>query len=97
VQSVPIATKVVSLNPTHRKVYLGTTLCDKVHQWFAAGRWFSPGVPVSSIDKTDHDIAEILLKVVLNTITHTLNLEELDIYKVIFYNVQVPIILNKEI
>jgi hypothetical protein len=42
-------------------------------------------------------IAEILLKVVLNTITHTLNLEELDIYKVIFYNVQVPIILNKEI
>ena len=31
------------------------------------GRWFSP---VSSTSKTDrHDIAEILLKVVLNTIT----------------------------
>jgi len=62
-----------------------------------AGQWFSPGVPVSSTDKTDHDTAEILLKVVLNTITHTLNLEKLDIYKLIFYNVQVPIILNKEI
>jgi predicted secreted protein len=32
--------------------------------------WFSPGTPVSSTNKTDrHDIAEILLKVVLNTIT----------------------------
>jgi hypothetical protein len=31
--------------------------------------WFSPGTPVSSTNKTDrHDIAEILLKVVLNTI-----------------------------
>jgi hypothetical protein len=33
------------------------------------GRWFSP---VSSINKTDrHDVAEILLKVVLNTINQT--------------------------
>jgi hypothetical protein len=33
------------------------------------GRWFSPGTPVSSFNKTDrHDIAEILLKVVLNNI-----------------------------
>ena len=33
------------------------------------GRWFSPGPPVSSINKTDrHDITEILLKVALNTI-----------------------------
>ena len=32
-------------------------------------RWFSLGNPVSSTNKTDHhDIAEILLKVVLNTI-----------------------------
>jgi hypothetical protein len=32
----------------------------------------SPGVPVSSTNKTDHqDIAEILLKVALNTITLT--------------------------
>ena len=34
-----------------------------------AGRWFSPGTPVSSTNKTDfRDIAEILLKVSLNTI-----------------------------
>jgi len=47
---------------------LDTTLSDKVCQWFAAGRWFSPGTPVSSINKTNrHDITEILLKVALNT------------------------------
>jgi hypothetical protein len=33
-----------------------------------AGRWFSPGTPVSSTNKTDvHDIDEILLQVALNT------------------------------
>jgi hypothetical protein len=33
------------------------------------GRWFSPGIPVSSTNKTDrHDITQILLKVALNTI-----------------------------
>jgi hypothetical protein len=33
------------------------------------GLWFSPGTPVSSINKTDlHDIAEILFKVALTTI-----------------------------
>jgi hypothetical protein len=45
---------------------LDTTLCDKVYQWFATGQCFSP---VSSTNKTGrHDINEILLKVVLNTI-----------------------------
>ena len=45
-----------------------TTLCDKVRQWLATGRWFSPGTPVSSTNKTDrHNITEILLKVALNT------------------------------
>ena len=49
---------------------LDTTLCDKVCQWVATRRWFSPGTPVSSTNKTDrHDITEILLKVELNTIT----------------------------
>jgi hypothetical protein len=49
-----------------------TTLCDKVCQWLATGQWFSPGPPVSSINKTDcHDITEILLKVALNTIKQT--------------------------
>ena len=33
------------------------------------GRWFSPGTPVSSTNKTNrHDITEILWKVALNTI-----------------------------
>jgi hypothetical protein len=41
---------------------------DKVNQLLAHGRWFSPGTPVSSTTKTGcHEIAEILLKVALNT------------------------------
>ena len=49
-----------------------TTLCDKVHQWLATGRWFSHGTPFSSTNKTEcHDITEILLKVALNTIKQT--------------------------
>jgi hypothetical protein len=41
---------------------------DKVYQLLAHGLWFSPGTPASSITKTvRHDIAEILLKVALNT------------------------------
>ena len=41
---------------------------DKVYQLLAHGQWFSPGTPASSTTKTDrHDIAEILLKVALNT------------------------------
>jgi hypothetical protein len=45
------------------------TLCDKVCQWLATCQWFSPGTPISSTNKTDHhDIAEILLKVAINTI-----------------------------
>jgi hypothetical protein len=35
-----------------------------------AGQWFSPGTLVSSTNKTDcHDIAEIMLKMGLNTKT----------------------------
>jgi len=46
-----------------------------------AGLWFSPGTLVSSTNKTDrHDIAEILLKVALNTITLTLLIEKNDIH-----------------
>ena len=42
---------------------------DKVYQLLAHGRWFSPSTPASSTTKTGrHDIAEILLKVALNTI-----------------------------
>ena len=50
---------------------------DKVYKLLAHGRWLSPGTPASSTTKTGrHDIAEILLKVALNTINqsnHILN------------------------
>ena len=56
-----------------RRLVLDTTLCDKVCQLIAEGRWFSLGTPVTSTNKTDrHDITEILLKVALSTITLTL-------------------------
>jgi hypothetical protein len=42
---------------------------DKVYQLLVHGRRFSPGTPASSITKIGrHGIAEILLKVALNTI-----------------------------
>ena len=45
---------------------------DKVYQLHARGQWFSPGTPGSSTTKTGrHDIAEILLKVALNTINQS--------------------------
>ena len=51
---------------------LDITVCDKVCQLPAEGRWFSPGTPVSGTNEIDHrDITEILLKVALNTITLT--------------------------
>ena len=66
-----ITTKVVRSNPAHGDVnsiqlYVIKFLSDLL----AAGRWFSPGTPISSTNKTDrHDITEIVLKVALNTIT----------------------------
>ena len=33
-----------------------TTFCDKVCQRLVIGRWFSPGIPVSSTNKTDRQI-----------------------------------------
>jgi hypothetical protein len=51
---------------------LDATSCDKVCQLLEAGWWFPPITPVSSTNNTDHqDIAEILLKVALNTIKQT--------------------------
>ena len=44
------------------------TASDKVYQLLAHGRLFSPGTLASSTTKIGHhDIAEILLKVALNT------------------------------
>jgi hypothetical protein len=41
---------------------------DKVYQLLAHGRWFSPGTPASFTTTFGrHDIADILLKVALNT------------------------------
>ena len=43
------------------------TLCEKVCQWLATGRWFSPDNLVSSTNTTDrHDITEILFNNHLN-------------------------------
>ena len=59
-QSVPITTNIVSLNPAH-------AMCTW-YNWLAAGRQFFPGTPAFFTNKTDrHYITEILLKVALNT------------------------------
>jgi hypothetical protein len=64
---------------THVHVY-NTTLYGKVHQLLATGHWFSPGTPVTSTNKTDHqDITEILLKVALNTIKQPANYKDYNI------------------
>ena len=71
-----------------RQGVLDTTLCDEVCQWLATGRWFSPGAPVSSTNKTDrHDIAEILLKVALNTITLTLSRTQISPQLILCFNI----------
>jgi hypothetical protein len=57
-QSVAITTQVVSLARDHGEVYsIQPALCDNICQGHVAGRWFSPGTPVSSTNRTDrHDI-----------------------------------------
>ena len=47
-------------DPVHGEVYL---IHHYVIKWFAAGRWFSSGPPISSTNKTDrHDIAENIVE-----------------------------------
>jgi hypothetical protein len=71
VKSMQVITKVVSSNHIDGKVYSIQHYMRKF-VWLATGRGFPPGTPVSSTNKTDrHDITEILLKVVLNTISLT--------------------------
>jgi hypothetical protein len=49
---------------------------DKAYQLLAFGRWFSPSTSASSSTKTGrHDIAEILLKMALNTINQIKSLK----------------------
>ena len=51
-----------------------TAASDNAYQLLAHGRWLSPGTPASSSTKTGrHAIAEIMLKVALNTINHQVN------------------------
>ena len=73
-QLVSITTKVVSSKPVHDELY---SIQDYVIKFVSDIRQvggFSPGTPVSSTNKPDHhDIIEILLKVVLNTINQTKN------------------------
>ena len=69
---------------------------DEVYQLLAQGRWFSTGILACSTTKTGrHDIAEILLKVALNTNksinqsiiereNHIYHLETLQLYNVIY-------------
>jgi hypothetical protein len=77
-----------SLSPIRRGLALGFVYYkkgaldsrgDKVYQLLAHGRWFSPGSPASSTTKTGrNDIAEILLKVALNTINKSINYSQLE-------------------
>ena len=72
VDSVPITTKSCEFEHRAWRDVVDITLCDKVCQRLATGRWFSLGTPISFTNKTDrHDITEILLNVVLNTIKQT--------------------------
>jgi hypothetical protein len=62
---------------------------DKVYQLLAHGRWFSPRTPASSTTKTGrHDIAEILLKVALNTNNQSISLP---VTRVKLYNHRVKV------
>ena len=59
-------------NPAQARYTRYNIMWRKVCLWLATDRWFSPGTPVSSINKIDHhDIAEILLKVAFNTINQS--------------------------
>jgi hypothetical protein len=84
-----------------RQGVLDTTLCDKVCKWLATCWWVSP---VSSTNKIDrHDITNILLKVVLNTINQTytnlLTIRDKDITNMfIFVTIRTNwFLLNKEV
>jgi hypothetical protein len=58
----------IKLYINYKKVHSTHNPSDKVDQLLAYGRWFFPGTTASSTTKAGrHDIAEILLKVSLNT------------------------------
>jgi hypothetical protein len=56
----------------------------------AHGRWFSPGTLASSTTKTvRHDIAEILLKVVINTKNQIKNREKEANYTILYRKLKI--------
>jgi hypothetical protein len=57
-----------------RSVSHETKASDKVYQLLAHGRWFSPASSTTKAGR--HDIAEILLKVALNTM-HKIKLNQI--------------------
>jgi len=68
-----------------RRGVIDTTLRNKACQWLATGWWSSPGTPISSANKTDrHNITELLLKVVLNTIILTLHYNQYSLCFLLF-------------
>jgi hypothetical protein len=75
IPSVPITTKVVSSNLAHDKVY--SIQHYMIKSLSVTCLWFPSGTPVSSTNKTDRrqDIAEILLKLALNTITQPYSIQ----------------------
>ena len=73
-QSVPITTKVVSLNPAHGKVYL---IQHYVIKLVSVSWWLFMGTQDTN-KKTDcQDITEMLLTMIFNTITLILTLTHL--------------------
>ena len=84
IHSVPITIKVVSSNPAHGEVY---SIHHYVIKFVGDLRQVSSFLQVfgiSSTNKTDrHDIAEILLKVALNTINQPKNHQCTHMYKYI--------------
>jgi hypothetical protein len=60
--------KSCEFEPCSLRGVLDKTLCDKICQWLAAGRWFSPGTPVSSTNKTDHCMRICNLRMVLSPV-----------------------------
>jgi hypothetical protein len=64
---------------------------DKVYQLLAHGRWFSLGTPASSTTKTGcHDIAEILLKVALNT-KNQIKIKSIPSVKLLYVNTYIAL------
>jgi hypothetical protein len=52
-----------------KQAELDTTLCDTVCQWLAAGRWFAPGTPVSSINYLQVGFVFVVLNATYNNIS----------------------------